>query len=785
MSARSTVPPPDLTTSLPNGPVRAGHRAVEEAAAVLAGDPADLFRRLLTDQESETALLTARQVLRGFLAGDEAPDTDPPPSAAFDIAADTDVDADAVAAYVLAARGRVAPALAALTGADADPEVRDAVLRQRAPLALLGACWLDTVSQAATQPALVVNDLFGHHFLLAGEGTWDEGAVARRRRALAGQGVHLPDVAAAAFLTDASARPLTALHGAFRLALSRLPASFLPEVVGFHYAIHALGVDDLLLGTEPMLPEEAVRDLLASYLRLVAQSPTGADDLRRLLAAVRLAVRLEEEHTASLTELAAWQSGLSLDARVAAIVAKHAAFAGRQHRAVRLGDRRLSEWLDDEGLDLAAFMAEFRASRQVRPSRDGGCRFLKAIKFGGPMFGIFDEREAATFTAWTEAIASGEPADLDFPPNTAGDAAAGHWARALVRARAADEVVGQEELLAECAALGHRELLHRLVNFERFPGVLPAARAHAEARLADAELLFTHGSDGRQTDATYFPYTPDALMRRVEGIYWDKLVDPYEPLSAIPDRDEVVFGQSTSALASLIDGTWAHRIGNVGRRHRPGDGMLFAIYADEMGRGDIAKNHITLIHRVLASMDIHLPHIRDEAFLDQDDLPDDVYGFALHQASLALFPDSLYEEILGYNLGVEMFGLGALRMHEIQKLRSHGFDTSYEEAHLSIDNFSAGHARQSADIIVAHLDSLGRDGGDEAVQRAWRRVWRGYASFAYFVEQPLVKRALRAEAAREAEAARDGGAAATGEAAHRPGPEAPARGDDDVAELLL
>ncbi|CAL9378406.1 hypothetical protein SUDANB6_01008 [Streptomyces sp. enrichment culture] len=265
-------------------------------------------------------------------------------------------------------------------------------------------------------------------------------------------------------------------------------------------------------------------------------------------------------------------------------------------------------------------MAQFRASRQMRPSKDGGCRFLKAIKFGGPMFGIFDEREAATFTAWAEAVAAGEPAGLDFPPNTAGDADAGRWAAALVQARAADEVVEQEELLAEGTALGHRQLLYRLVNFERFPGILPVARAYAEARLADAELLFTHGAGGRLTDASYFDYTPEALLGRVERIYWDKLVNPYRPLTEIPDRDAVVFGQSTFALGSLIDGSWAHRIGNVGRRHRPGDGMLFAIYADEMGRGDVTKNHITLIHQVLASMDIRLPHVRDEEFLDQSDL---------------------------------------------------------------------------------------------------------------------------------------------------------------------
>ncbi|MFD6878685.1 MULTISPECIES: iron-containing redox enzyme family protein [unclassified Streptomyces] len=742
--ARSSFAPafplPDRTTSLPARPFEASPAAAAEAVLIAAAPPADLFRRLLADQEGEAALLAARRVLAAFLAPEGDPAADEPlPEPA---------DADAVAAYVGAARAELAAVLTPLR-THPDPEVRAAVLRQRAPLTLTGGCWLDTVSQAATQPAEIVGRLFGQHWLLQGEGTAEAGLLGRRRRALAGHGVFLPAVEAAAFLDAAGARPLTALHAAFHLALSRLPASFLPEVVGVHYAAHALGLDELLLGSEPMLAESDVHPVLAEYLALTAQSPTGDEDRRRALAAVRLVVRLEREHTAALAELAAWHDGLSLDAKVALIVERHAPHAGRQHRAVRLGARKLTDWLDDEHLDPAAFVREFRTARQLRPGRDGGpCRFLKSIKFGGPMFGIFDEREAAVFAAWARSVAAGEPAGADLVPLTAGDEPARAWSGRLASVEPADVLVREPGPTED-----HRRFFHRLVNFERYPNVLPAARARAEAGLAEAEILFEHGAGGLLTDASYFDYTPEALMERVERIYRDKLVDPYEPLTEIPSRDEVVFEQSTYALGSLIDGTWAHRVGNLGRRHRRSDDMLFSIYADEMGRGDMAKNHITIIHKVLASMDMDLPHIRQEAFLQQGDLPDHLYGFSIHQICLSLFPDSLHHEILGYNLGIEMFGLGAMRLHEIQKLRRHGLDVSYEEAHLSIDNFSAGHARQSAEIIVAFLDDVRTASGEEAaVQGAWRRIWRGYASFAHFVEHGLVKR-VRAEAAAEAEAA--------------------------------
>src|SRR5262249_16721603 len=98
-----------------------------------------------------------------------------------------------------------------------------------------------------------------------------------------------------------------------------------------------------------------------------------------------------------------WHAGLSLDAQVARVVARHAPFAGKQHRTVQVGGRRLTEWFADLDANLAAFVSSFRESPLMAP-RDGGCRFLRAIKFGGPMFGIFNEQEAATFQRWADAI---------------------------------------------------------------------------------------------------------------------------------------------------------------------------------------------------------------------------------------------------------------------------------------------------------------------------------------------------------------------------------------------
>jgi Iron-containing redox enzyme len=707
---------PDTTTALPPLGFEFSPQACTEAAAILAQPPGALFQRLLRDQESEAVHLAARRVLGAFFPGHAgAPAT-----------------ADAIAAQVSKVRADLAATIDTLLASD--QETRDVVLRQRAPLALLGGCWLDVLSQPATQPSVIVNQLFAQHFTLRGAGNPLRSVHQLRRRALEEVGIYLPEIGATDFLARTGARPLTALHGSFYLALSRLPASFLPELVGVHYAFSALGVDDLLSGLAPMLPEPELREVLAGYLRMA-----GPAERERLHSGLMLALDLEREHVAMLAELASWHQSLSLESKVAAIIARHAPFAGSHHGGVRVGGRLLADTFTDPDLDIGQFLAEFREARNLRQTSDGLCRFIKATKFGGPMYAIFDEREAAVFQTWVETVQAGERPDIVLTPDTAGDAAAQARSAAIAASVPADVVI------AGPGKPGHRELFHRLVNIENYPSTRPLAAERVAELFTEAETLFTHGAAGRYTDASYFDYSPHALYERAEQVYWEKLIKPYRPLDEVPSRELVVFLQTTYALGALVDAAWIHRVANLGRYERASDAALFSIYADEMGHGDLRKNHITLIHQALQSMGIDQPHIRDAAFIDQDDLPDDLYGFSLHQLCMALFPDTYFSEILGYNLAIEMFGLGELRLHEVQKLNHHGFDDCYEQAHLTIDNLSAGHSRQAADIIVSYLDDVRHALGDAAVQREWRRVWRGYASLAYFVEHALI-REIRSEA---------------------------------------
>lgn len=700
-----------------------GARAL--ADAVLAAEPNEIAAFLLKECESEEFLLAAKQVLDATLSlaewDDGTPETIVPPPALRDGRVDRTALWQWLDAHRIAAAATFDGVAALGTAAKRD------LLRGRAALSLLGDCWLDTVSQPASQPGAVVNLLFGQRWLLLGEGCSGRSSVAMRRRSLEAEGIFLPPISDAGFFHAAAPDAMTSLQAAFLISLSRYPATYLPELVGIHAASHALGIDDDLAGLTPVVTREAAWEALNTYLDALEDDPEAEPLSRRLVNAMRVFVSLERRQVSMLAERAGRSTGHSLDLQVAGIIQRHAPFAGKQHKLIRIGGKPLSEVVVETDQDLAVFLRDFKRSSYLRADAKGSCRFLDAIKFGGPMFGIFSEHEASILKSWFQDAArtADEPIVLSEAP---AEPAAQLWL-ANIRKRPPRDTVFES-----AADLDDRTLFYRLVNIENFANTLPVALERVRAGLAQAETLFDAGTAGRYTDARFFEYSPAALESRIESIYWSKLVDPYAPLDEIPSRDEVVFGQKYYALGNLVDGAWAYRSSGTGRVERVADTGLFAIYADEMGLGDLEKNHITLIYRVLKSLGIDQPHIREEAFIDQDEIPDIFYTFPLNQLSFGLFPNRFYSEILGYNLGVEMFGLGEVRLHEIQKLKHWGFDPIYEAVHLSIDNLSAGHARQALTMIQMHLAETERRYGAAACAVEWRRIWNGYASFAYFVE---------------------------------------------------
>ncbi|MET0445654.1 MAG: hypothetical protein ABW151_13860, partial [Pseudorhodoplanes sp.] len=356
---------------------------------------------------------------------------------------------------------------AALDGVSAlGTAARQSLLRRRAALSLLGDCWLDTVSQPATQPAAIANILFGQRWLLLGEGCPARSCVALRRRSIEAAGIFLPPISDAGFFHVAATESVTSLQAAFLPSLSRYPATYLPELVGIHAACHALGIDDRIAGLVPIVTPDAAWEALDTYVDNLEDDAASEAMSRRLVNAMRVFVGLERRQVAMLVELAGQSTGCSLDLQVAEIIRRHAPFAGKQHGRVRIGGKLLSDSFAEADLDLAAFLRDFKRSSYLRADAKGSCRFIDAIKFGGPMFGIFSEQEACVLKSWFDQAAQTLDEPTVLVAQEYGAAAAQLWL-ANIRTRPA-----RDTAFESAPDLDDRTLLYRLVNIENFANTL-------------------------------------------------------------------------------------------------------------------------------------------------------------------------------------------------------------------------------------------------------------------------------------------------------------------------
>lgn len=614
-----------------------------------------------------------------------------------------------------------------------DDQTRTAlILRHSSPAGLTEPCWLDNVSQPATQPARAVNALFRIYTARLGHGEVAKSASVHFRKRCDLHGVTLPPVSASAFSQHEQIAEFAFLAPCYRLALGRHPRLFLPEIIGTTLAHYLLRID-------PLSGESDGDDLLDPCHELVRTveklsfSPRYKAIEQRILRGFVVEAHLQQGFWEMMSHTLRAKERERPRDRMCSLVQRIARYAGAHHRDVVFEGRPLAEWLDDAARAPAAFVDRLGDSVYVDKTKPGESRFFQLLSIDGPMFAIFSKRDGQIIKDWVNSLGQGSPAASDLPTTPAASLPKSFTALVPSGPCELTHVVSESAPPA-----GLRELFYRLMNVDLEPGVLPHARAYVEDVLRRAEPYLVDGRGAVYSDATFFDYAPAALAQRVDEVYFQKLVKDYHPIEDIPPRALVVSLQTMLGLGSLIDGAWIHKMGKVPQYGHQAAAQMFGIYADEMGYGDMRLNHIMVARRVLDSMEVELPEMADRAYAFADAVPEKCFAFLAYQMAISQFPQTFLAEGLGLNLAVEMFGLGQVRLDEIRKLRHYGFDDSYERLHLTIDNVFSGHVRVGVQAIDAYLDDVRLQLGGAGVATCWRRVWLGYASLAQFVEpRPL------------------------------------------------
>ena len=281
-----------------------------------------------------------------------------------------------------------------------------------------------------------------------------------------------------------------------------------------------------------------------------------------------------------------------------------------------------------------------------------------------------------------------------------------------------------------------KQLYYQLHNLEKFPEVLPKAKNVLHSLLketsAAAQALPEH--ENILSIQTFSRLDLEEFLRRRNnniGKKWEQYNSRRKKGGSrelFEDREEAIWWLKQIAPVKYVDGAWLGHIGKVTTPFELRKTMKGAwqILSEELGDGDLEKNHVHVYHKLLETIAPGLPTAEMLDFghprhrLDETS----VWKAAIAQLIVSLFPTQFLPEILGFNLHFEAISMETLKAGK--ELKEVGIDPYYFILHISIDNASSGHSAIAVEVVCEYMDYIFRVEGEKAAQKAWEKLQAGY-----------------------------------------------------------
>lgn len=619
-----------------------------------------------------------------------------------------------------------------------DPQI---VLLRYAPMALVDGCWLWGSVQVRQTDAALPLTLLDSLFLLSGEGDAAQHPAHTYRALLGALGVSLPPLSSSSFVDDPRfsdvdfALPLFAL----RTGMQTPPAW--ADVIGVHAAMMILGPPPIvrlaasqasslswLSRWDPSAKaHQRALDLVRKSLSLYG-SQSNPDWPRVVSAAVQISA-LRKTFVDSLVPA----MGSSPWSAMLALVEQKFRHGYGFHRDVRLGGRSMDLFFDPSKPDLEGFLQALSRSPWVSPGcPEQSLLLTRATQFGGSMFGVFDDKELATLSAWIAALPGSAQPDRDTK---------------TAHADPVPQIASAAHAETETASFGTRSrlpsrddpkvLYHQLLCHPEDPSWVEVARDHLLDKIAEVE---SEGHEAELRQRQLWPYSPHALSHWVDQQLREQVLGPVEhtaPLPAQPEmgierhlrKQEVLWLLSQLAPAALIDGAWLQGVAAPLCGSYAAAPILLQIYRDELGAGFPHQHHGNIMRKVLADQGVHLPPCDSDDFVRFPMFAPESFSTPVLWLAISLHSREFFPELLGLNLAIELAGVGRAYDRASALLRKHGIDPYFFVLHNTIDNGASGHTAWSVRAIQIHLEQLRSTADDTVVAGVWQRVWRGYALY--------------------------------------------------------
>jgi len=369
------------------------------------------------------------------------------------------------------------------------------------------------------------------------------------------------------------------------------------------------------------------------------------------------------------------------------------------HAGIELQGISLEQWLHGLPGNRDDFLKALRLSRYVDQNHPENSRLLQLFTFNGPMYGVFTASEQELWRKWL----NNQSADHPIPPHTS-----------------PKPIVPSRQVKKQPSSLSNRDLYHKLINLDLAPDIQPLVEKWLSQRLRYCTLFsispFKHFDHARFDD-----YIESCYRREV---------DAYQPLHGSPkiSKPAYIWGIEQIAPMILIDGCWLQNSLRLQAAHPEISEILFRIYDDELGNGQLEQNHPAIFQRLLESLTIELPPVHSLAFSKHRGFIDSAFDLPVFMLALASFSGRFLPELLGLNMAIELSGLGKGYLKLVDEWRYWNIDPRIAMVHITIDNAASGHTFQAQQAIHLYLDEILRKSSQAAeVDRYWRRIWTGYA----------------------------------------------------------
>ncbi|KAJ4331692.1 hypothetical protein N0V87_008972 [Didymella glomerata] len=281
----------------------------------------------------------------------------------------------------------------------------------------------------------------------------------------------------------------------------------------------------------------------------------------------------------------------------------------------------------------------------------------------------------------------------------------------------------------------YKQLYYKLHNLEQHPEILRECRELLVSLLSSTigEALQVKGSAILSVDTFSRDRLNQFLKAKDEDCTnrWEEYLARRRAGGSreiFGDKDEAKWWLKQAAPVKYVDGAWLGHINKITTpfKHRNITKNAWQVMSEELGDGDLAKNHVYVYRQLMDDIEANLPAADSEDFINPRHKMDQTrcWKAAMAQLLISLFPHDFLPESLGFNMAYESLPLHLLKT--VKELREVRLNPYYFELHISIDNADSSHAAMAMAAVADYIDLVEKEEGAEAAQTAWRRCQAGY-----------------------------------------------------------